>query len=215
MAAIDTAIRTLDALIASLEGPSGLPPGGSAAAQPPGAAAPALGLEVGEAFTKAHLVVGRVLSAAPVEGSDKLYLCSVDVGEDKPRQVVTGLRKFVAQEVLSTAHVVVILNLKPAKLAGHVSEAMILAAESSAVDGAVRVTLLAPPSGAAPGERVVTPAGPPAVAPPKECKSAAWATVKSALRVEGGRACLGAHPLSCGTAGFVTVPGVPDGASIG
>jgi methionine--tRNA ligase beta chain len=207
MTAIDTAIRTLDALIASLEG-------GSSEAQPPVAAFPALGLEVGEAFTKAHLVVGRVLSAAPVEGSDKLYLCSVDVG-DKPRQVVTGLRKFVAQDVLSTAHVVVILNLKPAKLAGHVSEAMILAAESTAVDGAVRVTLLAPPSGAAPGERVVTPAGPPAVAPPKECKSAAWASVKSALRVEGGRACLGAHPLCCGTAGFVTVPGVPDGASIG
>jgi methionine--tRNA ligase beta chain len=208
MAAIDTAIRTLDALIASLEG-------GRAEAQPPVAAAPALGLEVGEAFTKAHLVVGRVLSAAPVEGSDKLYLCSVDVGEGKPRQVVTGLRKFVAQEVLSTAHVVVILNLKPAKLAGHVSEAMILAAESTAVDGAVRVTLLAPPSSAAPGERVVMPAGPPAVAPPKECKSAAWAVVKSALRVEDERACLGAHPLCCGTAGFVTVPGVPDGASIG
>lgn len=213
MAALDAALQTLDALIASLEGAS---KEADVKPQQGGSVTPPVGPETLDAFAKAHLVAGRVASAAKVEGSDKLYLCQVDVGEEKPRQVVTGLQKHVAQEQLSGARVVLILNLKPAKLAGHVSEAMILAAESAAADGAVRVTLLAPPAGAAPGERVLTPAGPPAVPPPKECKSAAWATVKGALRVVGGRACLGSEPLCCGAAGFVTAGvGVPDGASIG
>jgi len=169
-----------------------------------------------EAFAKARLAVGRVISASFVDGSDKLYLCQVDVGEDKPRQVITGLRKYVVQEVLATARVVVILNLKPAKLAGHASEAMILAAEifDSQSGEERQVRLLAAPDGAAPGDRVHLEAGPPAAPPPKECKSAAWATVKALLSVQGGRACFDRLPLVSGAAGHVLAD-APDNAPIG
>ena len=171
--------------------------------------------EVADTFSKARLAVGRVLSAAPVEGSDKLYLCQVEVGEEKPRQVITGLQKFGAQEVLCGASVVVILNLKTAKLAGHVSEAMILAAEevSAEAEGGRYVRLLSAPAGAAPGERVHG-ALLPAAAPPKECKSAPWALVKSLLRVQGGRACFAGEPLRTAS-GEVSAPGSPDGSPIG
>jgi aminoacyl tRNA synthase complex-interacting multifunctional protein 1 len=171
--------------------------------------------EAAEAFGKARLAVGRVLSAAFVEGSDKLYLCQVEVGEPAPRQVITGLRKFVAQEALQGAQVVVILNLKPAKLAGHASQAMILAAEVLAPDTPEgrRVLLLRAPSGAAPGDAVLTPSGPAATPPPKECKSAPWALVKSLLSVQGGKACFAGAPLSA-AAGEVLAD-APDGSHIG
>lgn len=187
-------------------------PGTPAAA--PAVAAPPSVAEAAEAFAKAKLVVGKVVSAGFVEGSDKLYLCSVDVGEDKPRQVITGLRKYVAQEQLSGASCVVILNLKPAKLAGHASEAMILAAEALGVEpDDRRVFLLVPPAGAAPGTRVLA-ATAPAAAPPKECKSAAWALIKTLLRVVDGKASFAGEPLRT-EHGPVTIGGpAPDGAAI-
>jgi len=202
----------------------------AAPATPGAAAAPDA-----EAFAKARLACGRVLSAEFVEGSDKLYLCQVDVGEEKPRQVITGasplpkprlaasrltpaagLRKYVEQSVLASASVCVILNLKAAKLAGHASEAMILAAEvlDAATGEERQVRLLASPAGAAPGDRVHLEAGPPATPPPKECKSAAWAAVKALLTVQAGRACFAGQPLVCGAAGHI-VADAPDGAPIG
>jgi aminoacyl tRNA synthase complex-interacting multifunctional protein 1 len=172
--------------------------------------------EAAEAFSKAKLAVGKVVSAGFVEGSDKLYLCQVDVGEEKPRQVITGLRKYVAQERLQGAPCVVILNLKPAKLAGFESCAMILAAEVlTPGEGEGRtVHLVCPPSGAVPGERVHLQGGPPATAPPKECRTAPWATVKALLSVQAGVACFAGKPLWAGSVGEVTAT-APDGSHIG
>lgn len=191
---------------------SAAPAAADAAATPP---APPTAVEAAEAFGKCRLVVGRVLSAGPVEGSDKLYLCQVEVGEAAPRQVITGLRKFVPQEVLSGATVVVITNLKPAKLAGHASQAMILAAEvlDAAAPEGRRVLLLKVPPGAAPGDRVLSPSGPAATPPPKECKSSVWALVKSLLSVQGGKACFAGAPLSA-PAGEV-LSDAPDGSQVG
>lgn len=195
----------------------------AAAALPPPAAAsapapPPTAAEAADAFAKARLVVGRVLTAGFVDGSDKLYVCSVEVGEPKPRQVITGLRKFVAQDALAGAAVVVVANLKPAKLAGLASEAMILAAEEALPPddpAGRRVYLLRAPEGAAPGTRVLAAAAAPAAPPPKECKSAAWAAVKAALAVRGGVACWAGEPLRTAE-GEVTIAGpAPDGAPIG
>lgn len=119
------------------------------------------------------------------------------------------------QDKLSGALVVVILNLKPAKLAGHASQAMILAAEILTPDlpEGRRVILLQAPAGAAPGDAVLTAAGPGATPPPKECKSAPWALVKSLLTVQQGRACFAGAVLSAPSGPVLAE--APDGAHIG
>lgn len=137
------------------------------------------------------------------------------MGPSEERQIITGLRKFVPQSELEGRLVVVILNLKPAKLAGHTSEAMILAAEEEgATPEERRVTLLTPSATAAPGSRVlVQGAPPPAAEPPKECKSAPWTAVKEALRVSGGLATLAGAPLA--SAEGPVLASAADGAKIG
>lgn len=59
-------------------------------------------------------------------GSEKLWLCKVDVGGGAERQVVAGLRQHISREELTGRLVALVLNLKPAKLAGELSEAMIM-----------------------------------------------------------------------------------------
>ena len=88
---------------------------------------------------QAKLVVAKVKEVGFVENSDKLYLCQVQVGPDEVRQVVTGLRKHVPQEVLEGATVMTIINLKTAKLAGQLSAAMIMC---GVTDGKAAVLLL-------------------------------------------------------------------------
>lgn len=95
----------------------------------------------------------RVLDVEAVQGSDKLWLCKVDCGDEQPRQIIAGLQAFVPRDVMQGLNVVTVCNLKPAKLAGQMSEAMILAA--SCMDGETRIVKpLQPPDGCSPGERV-------------------------------------------------------------
>lgn len=114
---------------------------------------------------QAKLVVAKVKEVGFVENSDKLYLCQVQVGPDEVRQVVTGLRKHVPQEVLEGATVMTIINLKTAKLAGQLSAAMIMC---GVTDG--KVTLAAPPAGATVGDRIFVGGAEPKAPPPKEVR---------------------------------------------
>lgn len=67
--------------------------------------------------------------------------------------MVAGLQPYVPRDVMQGLAVVTVCNLKPAKLAGQMSEAMILAA--SCMDGETRIVkTLKPADGSAPGERV-------------------------------------------------------------
>ncbi|GAB4415938.1 MAG: methionine--tRNA ligase [Thermodesulfovibrionales bacterium] len=79
-----------------------------------------------EDFAKVELKVGKVISAERVENSDKLIKLKVDVGEE--RQVVAGIGKSYNPESLMGKRVVVVTNLKPAKLMGIESRGMLLAA---------------------------------------------------------------------------------------
>ena len=79
-------------------------------------------------FQKIKLVSGRVKTAQKLEGSDKLLLLQVDVGEDKPRQIVSGIAHRYTPDDVKDKTVVVVANLKPARLRGQLSEGMILAA---------------------------------------------------------------------------------------
>ena len=78
-------------------------------------------------FAKVQLKVGRVLEAEPVEGSDKLLKLQVVIGAEK-RQIVAGIKANYTPEDLIGRQVVVVVNLKPAKLRGVESQGMLLAA---------------------------------------------------------------------------------------
>ncbi|HOX46295.1 MAG TPA: methionine--tRNA ligase [Myxococcota bacterium] len=81
-----------------------------------------------EDFRKVDLRVGMVRSAERVPKSDKLLKLMVDLGEAEPRQVVAGIGKAYAPESLVGKRIMVVANLKPAKLMGLESRAMVLAA---------------------------------------------------------------------------------------
>lgn len=79
-----------------------------------------------EDFAKVQLKVGKVLSAERVEKSEKLIKLKVDTGEE--RQIVAGIGKEYDPEYLVGKKIVVVANLKPAKLMGIESQGMLLAA---------------------------------------------------------------------------------------
>ena len=81
-----------------------------------------------EDFAKVDLRVGLVLSAAKVEGADKLMHLQVDIGEKKPRSIVAGIALVYEAEQLVGRKVVIVANLQPRKLRGIPSEGMIVAA---------------------------------------------------------------------------------------
>ena len=70
--------------------------------------------------------------AEAIEKSDKLIRLQVDLGEEKPRQVLAGIREHYAPEELVGKRVVVVANLKPRKIFGHESQGMVLAASDDA-----------------------------------------------------------------------------------
>ena len=81
-------------------------------------------------FAKVKLVAAKVLECEPVPKSDKLLKLMLDDGSQNRRQVVSGIAKFYTPEQLIGKKVIVVSNLKPAKLRGVESNGMILAAGS-------------------------------------------------------------------------------------
>lgn len=77
-------------------------------------------------FKKVELRVGEIISAVPVEGSEKLLLLSVDFGEENPRTVVSGIAKYVDETFVGSKKIFV-TNLEPRPIMGIESQAMILA----------------------------------------------------------------------------------------
>lgn len=85
-------------------------------------------IEIGQ-FFETSLKVGTVVEAEEVPKSKKLLKLQVDLGEDKPRQVIAGIKEFYSPQDLVDTQVCVVANLKPAKLMGMISEGMLLAAK--------------------------------------------------------------------------------------
>jgi len=80
-------------------------------------------------FFKAELKIGEIVAAEEIKKSKKLLRLEVDLGEDKPRQIIAGIKEYYKLEELIGVQVCVVSNLKPAKLMGYVSEGMILGAK--------------------------------------------------------------------------------------
>jgi methionyl-tRNA synthetase (EC 6.1.1.10) len=78
-------------------------------------------------FRKIKLRVGKVISAEEVENSSKLLKLVISF-KDEQRQVVAGIKNHYKPEELVGKKLIVVFNLKPAKLMGLVSDGMILAA---------------------------------------------------------------------------------------
>ncbi|WP_299189431.1 methionine--tRNA ligase [uncultured Psychrobacter sp.] len=79
-----------------------------------------------EDFAKVEMKVAHVLECNHVEGADKLLQFTLDVGEDKPRNVFSGIRKFYEPEQLADKKVICVTNLAPRKMKFGVSEGMVL-----------------------------------------------------------------------------------------
>jgi methionyl-tRNA synthetase len=87
-----------------------------------------------EEFQKIQLKTARVLSAERVPKSEKLLKLQVSLGSEQ-RQIVAGIGKKYEPESLVGKTIIVVANLKPAKLMGIESQGMVLAAGDSEVRG--------------------------------------------------------------------------------
>ena len=78
-------------------------------------------------FKRLEIKIGTIKEARKIEKSQKLLCLQVDLGEEKLRQIISGIAEFYDSENLVGRQVCVLSNLKPAKLMGLESEGMILA----------------------------------------------------------------------------------------
>jgi len=99
---------------------------------------------------KLDLRIGKIIDVKRHPDADALYLEQIELGEEKPRTVISGLVKFLEQSELQNRMVVVLCNLKPVKMRGILSEAMVMCASTPE-----KVEPLDPPTGAAPGDLVL------------------------------------------------------------
>ena len=90
-------------------------------------------------FKKVDLRIARILKVEDIEGADRLYKLTIKVGEDEKRTLVAGIKKYYKPDELVGKEIVVVYNLKPAKIRGVKSNGMLLAAK----DGE-RLALLGP-----------------------------------------------------------------------
>jgi methionyl-tRNA synthetase len=103
-----------------------------------------------EDFMKVQLRTAKILEAERVPKSKKLVQLKVEVGEAAPRTIVAGIAESYEPEQLVGRSIVIVANLKPAKLMGIESNGMVLAASP---DGGGAV-LVDPGPAAVPGTRV-------------------------------------------------------------
>ncbi|MFN0163131.1 MAG: methionine--tRNA ligase [Burkholderiales bacterium] len=153
MTRVDT--RHLDQLF-DMNTPTATPSTAPAPSAAPAAkvAAPATSATIGiDDFSKIDLRIARIVDAGPVDGADKLVRLTLDIGEEKPRNVFAGIKAAYDPVQLIGRLTVMVANLAPRKMKFGLSEGMVLAASDT--DGkAPGLYLLAPDSGATPGMRV-------------------------------------------------------------
>lgn len=91
-------------------------------------------------WKKLELKVAQILSVEKVPKTEKLYKIIVDLGNEK-KQIISSLVPYYKEEELIGKKIIVLTNLKPAKFAGLISEAMLLCAESDDSKKCVLLTI--------------------------------------------------------------------------
>nr|XP_010588790.1 aminoacyl tRNA synthase complex-interacting multifunctional protein 1 isoform X1 [Loxodonta africana]XP_010588791.1 aminoacyl tRNA synthase complex-interacting multifunctional protein 1 isoform X1 [Loxodonta africana]XP_023404324.1 aminoacyl tRNA synthase complex-interacting multifunctional protein 1 isoform X1 [Loxodonta africana] len=99
--------------------------------------------------SRLDLRIGCIMTAKKHPDADSLYVEEVDVGETAPRTVVSGLVNHVPLEQMQNRMVILLCNLKPARMRGVLSQAMLMCASSPE-----KIEILAPPNGSVPGDRI-------------------------------------------------------------
>ncbi len=146
--------RMIDALLAPPPSP-GASGGPSAPAEGPPEAPAESGATIGiEEFARIDLRVARIVAAETVEGSDKLLRLTLDVGEERPRNVFSGIKSAYQPRDLVGRLTVMVANLAPRRMKFGVSEGMVLAASHADERRHPGIYLLDPQDGAQPGMRV-------------------------------------------------------------
>ncbi|OQR87136.1 hypothetical protein ACHHYP_09495 [Achlya hypogyna] len=176
---MSSALQQLDTIIAGLEANLGLAPNQPVSTQadkpkagksradkpkndkpktdkpkadkPKKAAAPA---EDQPEITKLDIRVGKITKVWKHETADKLYCEEIDVGEDEPRLIASGLVKHYSLEEMQGRMLLVMCNLKARALVGFKSHGMVLCAVKTLEDGSERVAFVEPPANAKIGERI-------------------------------------------------------------
>lgn len=81
-------------------------------------------------FKKVEMKVGKIMEGEVVEGADKLYKFIVDVGEEKPRQILSAIREYFPDiEDLVGKKLVFVTNLEPRMIRGFESQGMVVAVD--------------------------------------------------------------------------------------
>ncbi|OXH87144.1 methionine--tRNA ligase subunit beta, partial [Burkholderia multivorans] len=105
-------------------------------------------------FAKIDLRIAKIVACQAVEGSDKLLQLTLDVGEEKTRNVFSGIKSAYQPEQLVGKLTVMVANLAPRKMKFGLSEGMVLAASATDEKAEPGLYILEPHSGAKPGMRV-------------------------------------------------------------
>ncbi|MBT9503390.1 MAG: methionine--tRNA ligase [Burkholderiaceae bacterium] len=105
-------------------------------------------------FTKVDLRIAKIVNCEHVEGSDKLLRLTLDVGEEKTRNVFSGIKSAYKPEDLIGKLTVMVANLAPRKMKFGLSEGMVLAASHADEKANPGIFVLEPFPGAQPGMRV-------------------------------------------------------------
>jgi len=90
-------------------------------------------------FLKIDLRVAEIKTCEDIEGADKLYKLTIDMGEE--RLIVAGIKQYYSKEELVGKRIAVVANLEPRKLRGIMSHGMLLAASNDDRSSIVLLTL--------------------------------------------------------------------------
>lgn len=150
------------------------------------------------------LRVGVIRKVCKHETAEKLYCEEIDVGEDAPRAIASGLVPYYSLEQMQDRKLIVVCNLKARNLVGFKSHGMVLCASTVDESGNHLVEFVDPPVNSKPGDRIVA-EGLLAMEPytPSKCdKTKAFEVVAPDLKVDHeGVAHWQGHRLVCLTNG--------------
>ncbi|XP_055353294.1 aminoacyl tRNA synthase complex-interacting multifunctional protein 1-like [Paramacrobiotus metropolitanus] len=146
--------------------------------------------------------VGKIVEVDKHPDADSLYVEKIDLGEGQPRTIVSGLVKHVPIEEMRNRLVIVLCNLKPAKMRGVTSEGMVMCASTPD-----KVELLIPPNGSQPGDRVTFDGYPGTPDDQLNPKKKIWETVAPDLTVDANKTAIyKGVPFSVAGKGIVVSP---------
>jgi methionine--tRNA ligase beta chain len=157
-------------------------------------------------FTKICIRVGKITKVWHHPDSEKLFCEEIDIGEDKPRSVASGLRPYYKLEDLQDRMIIMVCNLKEAKLGGFPSCGMVLCSKNGDT-----CEFVDPPKSGKVGDRLMLDGvtGDFETNPNKVKKKKMWEAVAAQLKTNGDRvACFDGKPLKTPSGDVCTCPTV-------